>query len=66
MSIYVISSGYLIPFNKTPTSVNIRNNGSAFKHSSFVEQAINKLLESGAGTYMKRVTKHQISAINSC
>ena len=44
----VISSGYLIPFYKTPTSVNLRNNGSAFKHSSFVEQAINKLLESDA------------------
>ena len=44
----VISSGYLILFNKTPTSVNLRNNGSAFKHSSFVKQAINKLLKSGA------------------
>ena len=44
----VISSGYLIPFYKTPTSVNLRNNGSAFKLSSFVEQAINKSLKSGA------------------
>ena len=44
-----ISNGYLIPFYKTPTSVNLRNNGSAFKHSSFVEQAINKLLRVGCG-----------------
>jgi hypothetical protein len=44
----VISSGYLIPFYKIPTSVNLRNNGSAFKLSSFVEQAINKSLKSGA------------------
>ena len=42
----IISSGFLIPFYKIPTSVNLRNNGSAFKQSSFVEQVINQLLES--------------------
>jgi hypothetical protein len=47
----VISSGYLIPFFKIPKSVNLRNNGSAFKHSSFVEQAIYRLLKSGATFY---------------
>ena len=44
----VISSGYLIPFFNKPTSAYLKNNQSAFAHASFVEQAINKLLDIGA------------------
>jgi hypothetical protein len=59
----VISSGYFIPFYKTPTSVNLRNNGSAFKHSSFVEQAINKLLESGAAIECTNILPYVINPL---
>ena len=46
----VIEQGYKIPFISVPTSINLRNNMSAFKHSKFVSTAIHELIVSGCIT----------------
>ena len=46
----VISSGYRLPLFTNPLPANLINNASAYKHSLIVEQAINKLLKTGALT----------------
>lgn len=40
----VVEFGYFIPFISIPTQVFLKNNASAYKHSSFVETAIESLL----------------------
>jgi hypothetical protein len=52
-----------IHFYKTPTSVNLRNNSSAFKHSSFVEQEIIKLLKSGAAIECTDILPYAINPL---
>ena len=41
----IISDGYKIPFITTPPPVHLKNNGSALKHSDFVNDAILELLQ---------------------
>ena len=43
----IITSGYRLPFLALPPAVCARNHRSAFEHASFVEEAIQELVESG-------------------
>ena len=41
----IIRNGYMLPFHHIPDSCHLMNNKSAIKHTSFVEEAITKLLK---------------------
>ena len=41
----IIRSGYMLPFHHTPDPCHLMNNKSAIKYTSFVEEAITKLLK---------------------
>ena len=43
----IVKNGYSIPFTKLPPSMNIKNNLSAMKNKSFVQEKVNELLSSG-------------------
>lgn len=44
----VIDEGYIVPFEKTPTSFYAKNNKSSVKHQKFTEEAVLDLLKKGA------------------
>ena len=43
----IVKNGYSIPFTKLPPTMKIRNNLSAMKNKSFVQEKVNELLSSG-------------------
>ena len=42
----IVKNGYSIPFTKLPPTMKIRNNLSAMKNKSFVQEKVNELLSS--------------------
>ena len=46
----VINNGYRLPFKDIPDSAHLKNNRSSLENDSFVKEAINDLLISGAAT----------------